>query len=46
MYTKRASNMLRGEAVFSGVLLLSAMGILLFLGVLGLEKVSLAHRKG
>jgi putative hydroxymethylpyrimidine transport system permease protein len=46
MYTKRASNMLRGEAVFSGVLLLSAMGILLFLAVVGLERASLAHRKG
>jgi putative hydroxymethylpyrimidine transport system permease protein len=45
MYTKRASNMLRGEAVFSGVLLLSAMGILLFLAVLWLEKVSLSYRR-
>lgn len=45
MYTKRASNMLRGEAVFSGVLLLSAMGILLFLAVVWVEKVSLAYRK-
>ena len=45
MYTKRASNMLRGEAVFSGVLLLSAMGVLLFLAVQWLERVSLAHRR-
>jgi putative hydroxymethylpyrimidine transport system permease protein len=45
MYTKRASNMLRGEAVFSGVLLLSAMGILLFLAVLWVERVSLANRR-
>lgn len=45
MYTKRASNMLRGEAVFSGVLLLSAMGILLFLGALAAEKAFLAHRR-
>lgn len=45
MYTKRASNMLRGEAVFSGVLLLSAMGILLFLVVLWVEKASLAYRR-
>ena len=39
MYTKRASNMLRGEAVFSGVLLLSRMGIMLFLAVLWLRRV-------
>ncbi|AZN41129.1 ABC transporter permease [Paenibacillus albus] len=45
MYTKRASNMLRGEAVFSGVLLLSAMGIALFLAVQLLEKLVLSHRK-
>ncbi|MDQ0114915.1 ABC transporter permease [Paenibacillus harenae] len=45
MYTKRASNMLRGDAVFSGVLLLSAMGVLLFLGVLAVEKAFLAHRR-
>lgn len=45
MYTKRASNMLRGEAVFSGVLLLSAMGIMLFLAALWLEKASLAYRR-
>ena len=45
MYTKRASNMLRGEAVFSGVLLLSVMGILLFLIVQWVERASLAHRR-
>jgi putative hydroxymethylpyrimidine transport system permease protein len=45
MYTKRASNMLRGEAVFSGVLLLSVMGILLFLAAQWVEKLSLAHRR-
>jgi putative hydroxymethylpyrimidine transport system permease protein len=45
MYTKRASSMLNGEAVFSGVLLLSAMGILLFLAVIGVERASLARRR-
>lgn len=45
MYTKRASNMLRGEAVFSGVLLLSVMGILLFLAALLVERAVLAHRR-
>lgn len=45
MYTKRASNMLRGEAVFSGVLLLSVMGILLFLAALWVERAVLAHRR-
>lgn len=45
MYTKRASSMLRGEAVFSGVLLLSAMGILLFLAVQWIERASLARRQ-
>ncbi|GFN30144.1 ABC transporter permease [Paenibacillus xylaniclasticus] len=44
VYTKRASNMLRADAVFSGVLLLSAMGILLFLIVSWLEKAVLAYR--
>lgn len=44
MYTKRASNLLRGDAVFSGVLLLSLMGILLFMAVQVLEKASLAKR--
>ncbi|OMF38637.1 ABC transporter permease [Paenibacillus sp. FSL H8-0548] len=45
MYTKRASNLLRGDAVFSGVLLLSLMGILLFLTVQWLERASLARRQ-
>ncbi|ANY65551.1 ABC transporter permease [Paenibacillus sp. BIHB 4019] len=45
MYTKRAANMLRGESVFSGVLLLSAMGIMLFLAVLALERICLSYRK-
>lgn len=45
VYTKRASNMLRADAVFSGVLLLSAMGIVLFLAVLGLERAVLAYRR-
>ncbi|SFS57253.1 ABC transporter permease [Paenibacillus sp. BC26] len=45
MYTKRASNMLRGEAVFSGVILLSAMGIILFLAVQWLERACLVHRR-
>ncbi|MBD3919722.1 ABC transporter permease [Paenibacillus sp. PR3] len=45
VYTKRASNMLRADAVFSGVLLLSAMGILLFLAALWLEKAVLAYRR-
>jgi putative hydroxymethylpyrimidine transport system permease protein len=45
MYTKRASNMLRGEAVFSGVILLSAMGILLFLAVQWAERAYLAYRR-
>ncbi|CAM4470835.1 putative hydroxymethylpyrimidine transport system permease protein [Paenibacillus endophyticus] len=44
MYTKRASSMLRGDAVFSGVLLLSLMGILLFLAALWLEKAALSRR--
>jgi putative hydroxymethylpyrimidine transport system permease protein len=45
VYTKRASNMLRADAVFSGVLLLSAMGIMLFLLALWLENVVLAYRR-
>jgi len=45
VYTKRASNMLRADAVFSGVLLLSVMGIMLFLVVLWLEKAILAYRR-
>ncbi|RAP77743.1 ABC transporter permease [Paenibacillus montanisoli] len=45
MYTKRASNVLRGEAVFSGVLLLSVMGMMLFFAVQWLERASLGHRR-
>lgn len=45
VYTKRASNMLRGEEVFSGVLLLSLMGVLLFLVVMWIERISLTHRR-
>ncbi|WP_019004671.1 ABC transporter permease subunit [Cohnella laeviribosi] len=44
MYTKRASNMLRAEAVFSGVLLLSLMGILLFLAARLAERAVLSGR--
>ncbi|RXZ84831.1 ABC transporter permease [Paenibacillaceae bacterium] len=43
MYTKRASNMLRGDAVFAGVLLLSFMGILLFVIVQVLERAIVKH---
>lgn len=43
-YTKRASNMLRGEAVFSGVLLLSLMGIAMFLAASMLERAVLKRR--
>ncbi|WP_239615727.1 ABC transporter permease [Cohnella mopanensis] len=45
MYTKRSSNLLRGEAVFSGVLLLSLMGIVLFLSVQWAERAILAPRR-
>lgn len=45
MYTKRASNLLRGEAVFTGVLLLSFMGIMLFLVVQLLEKLVRGRRR-
>jgi putative hydroxymethylpyrimidine transport system permease protein len=45
MYAKRASNLLRGEAVFAGVLLLSAMGIGLFLAASALERLALAGRR-
>lgn len=44
VYTKRASNLLRGEDVFAGVLLLSAMGIGLFLAAAALERLALAGR--
>ncbi len=45
MYTKRASNMLRGEAVFSGVILLSLMGIMLFLIVQRIERARLTKQR-
>lgn len=38
MYTKRSSGMMRADAVFAGVVLLSVMGILMFLGAKWLEK--------
>lgn len=44
VYTKRASNLLRADAVFAGVLLLSLMGIGLFGAVVLLERISLAGR--
>jgi len=45
MYTKRASNLLQGEAVFSGVLLLSLMGMLLFLTAQLLERLIRGQRR-
>lgn len=45
MYTKRSSNMLRGADVFASVLLLSAMGILLFLAAALLESAALRRRR-
>ncbi|WP_240941275.1 ABC transporter permease [Paenibacillus sp. HB172176] len=45
MYTKRASHMLAGDAVFAGVLLLSIMGIGLFLTIQCIERLLLAHRR-
>lgn len=45
MYTKRASNMLRSEAVFAGVFLLSVMGILLFLAARWLEVRVLSRQR-
>ncbi|MUT65733.1 ABC transporter permease [Paenibacillus sp. NEAU-GSW1] len=45
MYTKRAANMLRGDDVFAGVLLLSLMGIVLFVASQALERMMLAHRR-
>ena len=45
MYTKRASNLLQGEAVFTGVLLLSAMGIMLFLTVQLIERIVKGERR-
>jgi putative hydroxymethylpyrimidine transport system permease protein len=45
MYTKRASSMLRAEAVFAGVLLLSVLGILMFLGAKWLESRALSWQR-
>ncbi|MHA6484150.1 ABC transporter permease [Paenibacillus sp. strain BS8-2] len=45
MYTKRASNMLSGDEVFAGVLLLSLMGIVLFLFVWWMERLLLSYRR-
>ncbi|WP_042166915.1 ABC transporter permease [Paenibacillus gorillae] len=44
MFTKRAANMLRGDDVFAGVLLLSLMGIVLFAAAQAVEKMMLGHR--
>ncbi|MNO07930.1 hypothetical protein D3C81_2303390 [compost metagenome] len=38
MYTKRASSQMRSEALFAGVLVLSFLGIAMFLAALLLEK--------
>lgn len=43
MYTKRSSGSLHAEAVFAGVLLLSVMGILLFLAAGWLERIVLSR---
>ncbi len=46
IYVKRAAGMLQSDSVFSGVLVLSFLGLLLFsIGVL-LEKVLLKYRRG
>ncbi|ANS74245.1 ABC transporter permease [Paenibacillus yonginensis] len=45
VYTKRASNMLRGDAVFSGVLLLAAMGMLMFAAAHLLGRICMAKRR-
>ncbi|MFF2484708.1 ABC transporter permease [Paenibacillus sp. NPDC058071] len=44
VYTKRASGMLRGDDVFAGVMLLSAMGLLLFLTVQTIERFVCGNR--
>lgn len=48
MYTKRASSMLRADAVFAGVLVLSVLGILMFLAASWLERRTLRwqHQSG
>ncbi|WP_201008292.1 ABC transporter permease [Paenibacillus glycanilyticus] len=45
VYTKRAANMLRGDDVFAGVLLLSLMGIALFVTAQMIERLVLGHRR-
>ncbi|GMK48966.1 ABC transporter permease [Paenibacillus glycanilyticus] len=45
VYTKRAANMLRGDDVFAGVLLLSLMGIALFVAAQMIERLVLGHRR-
>ncbi|NIK70674.1 MULTISPECIES: ABC transporter permease [unclassified Paenibacillus] len=45
VYTKRAANMLRGDDVFAGVLLLSLMGIALFVAAQIMERLVLGHRR-
>ncbi|GLX68773.1 ABC transporter permease [Paenibacillus glycanilyticus] len=45
VYTKRAANMLRGDDVFAGVLLLSFMGIALFIAAQIIERLVLGHRR-
>lgn len=46
MYTKRASSQMRAEAVFSGVLVLSLLGIAMFLAALWLERRVVRWQKG
>lgn len=41
MYSKRASNMMRADAVFAAVIVLSLLGIALFLAAKGLERYML-----
>lgn len=45
MYTKRASSLLRADAVFAGVLVLSFLGILMFLAAGLLERLIVTWRK-
>lgn len=46
MYTKRASSLLRAEAVFAGVLVLSFLGIAMFLVALWLERAVIRWQSG
>lgn len=45
MYTKRASSMMRAEAVFAGVIILSLLGMLMFLAAGWLERRIITWRK-